>query len=231
MRFSDPAPNAPRPPSDPASPVSSDIGVRTFDEINATIAEITGIPTTNPTVETLYGDYIQQLPTVESIDAFLPSHQMAIAQLALTSCSELVDNNPGYFSGFSFAQTSRTAFGPLSPGLPNATQMNNRRLIIDPLLTAAMNVDQVIAANNLTSQPAETTMSDLLGSDVAQDLDGTLSGDSYDSLITELINTCTPVPAANHLYSGRYGCENRANRQSRLRQRHRRRSDARTIGT
>ena len=93
--FNDPNPPAPAAPTDPAAPVVSDIGFRTFEEINASISAITGIPVTNAAVDGVYDDYIQQLPTVEAIDAFLPSHQMAIAQLVLTSCSELVDTIRG----------------------------------------------------------------------------------------------------------------------------------------
>ena len=193
--FADPPPSPSSPPADPG-PVESDIGVRTFEEINSTIAAITGIPVTNPVVDGVYDDYIQQLPSVEAIDAFLPSHQMAIAQLALTSCSELVETNPGYFAGFDFGQTARTAFGPLAPGTPNATQQANRDLVIEPLLASVMNVDPADSSNNLTSQPGEGEVRDLLGAGAAQDLDVSLGGDAYDSLVTELINTCTPVPPA-----------------------------------
>lgn len=194
--FNDPQPPVPNPPADPTSAVESDIGVRTFEEINSTIAAITGIPTTNPEVNQVYDDYVQQLPTVEAIDAFLPSHQMAVAQLALTSCSELVDNNPGFFAGFNFNQTSRTAFGPLSPGLPSAGQQANRDLIIDVLLTAATNVDQATPTNNLTTQPDEAEMAGLFGAGAAQNLDTGLNVVAYDSLFTKMINTCTPIPPA-----------------------------------
>ena len=131
---------------------------------------------TNGAVNTVYDNYIQQLPTVETIDAFLPSHQMAIAQLALTSCSELVDNNPGFFAPFAFTGAA-SAFD-------NATK---RAQVIDPLLTAVMNVDQGDPTNNLTSQPVETEISDMLGSSATQDLDPGLSGDAYESLITEML--------------------------------------------
>ena len=194
--FNDPQPNPPAPPADPPGAVESDIGMRTFEEVNSTIAAITGIPVTNSAVDAVYDDYIQQLPTVEAIDAFLPSHQMAIAQLALTSCSELVDTNPGFFAGFNFGQSARTAFGPLAPGTPNATQQANRDLVIDPILESVLNVDLANVSNNLTSQPGEGDIRNLLGSAAAQDLDPVLGGDAYDSLISELINTCTPVPPA-----------------------------------
>ncbi len=180
--FSDIVPTVAGDPGDPANPVESDIGMRTFEEINATIAEITGVPVTNAAVDSVYDDYIQQLPTGEAIEAFLPSHQMAIAQLALTSCSELVDNNPGYFDlvNFSFGDTAQNAF---------VTQAQ-RDAIINPLLTAAMNVDQVTPANNLNTQPAESEIADLLSAPgvLSQDLDPALSGDAYSSLITEMLS-------------------------------------------
>jgi len=191
--FTDIQPVVPGDPGNPGSAVESDIGLRTFEEINATIATITGIPVTNATVEAVYDDYFQQLPTVEAIDAFLPSHQMAIAQLAMTSCSELVDNNKPFFTGFDFTETAMTAFGPVFPGLPDATQQANRKMIIDPLMAAAMNVDP---GNNLTSQPDEAEIEGLLGAGGLQDLDIGPTLVAYDSLITKLINTCTPVDPA-----------------------------------
>jgi len=190
--FADTVPTVAADPADPASPVESDIGMRTFEEINVSIAEITGVPVTNAAIVTVYDDYIQQLPTVEAIDAFLPSHQMAIAQLALTSCSELVEDRAGnnipraaYFPGFNFGTGAQSAFD---------TQAE-RDSIINPLLTAAMNVDQITPANNLNSQPAELEVADLLSSPAAQDLDPALSGDSYDSLITEMLSDLDNTPA------------------------------------
>jgi len=181
--FTDIQPVVPGDPGDPGSAVESDIGVRTFEEIHMTISEITGVPVNNGVVEAVYDDYYQQLPTVEAIGAFLPSHQMAIAQLALTSCSELVNGN---------GTTSRTAYFPDFTGFGTGAQsafasQAQRNAIIGPLLTAAMNVDQV-SANNLTSQPANAVISDLLGSPSTQDLDAALAGDSYESLITQMLS-------------------------------------------
>jgi len=198
--YTESRPTVPDDPADPASKVESNIGIRTFEEINATIAAITGVPT----VKSVYTDYFQQLPTVEAIDAFLPSHQMAIAQLALTSCSELlndglVDGKHDFFPGFDFKESAQTAFGPAgppAPGVPGAIQLANRSLVIEPLLTAAMNVDLLDADNNLTSQPLETDIRGLLGAGDPQNLDTGLNVVAYDSLITQLINTCTPVDPA-----------------------------------
>ena len=185
--FPDILATVPADPVDPVAALESDIGVRTFAEINATMASTTGIPVTNTAVESVYQEYLQQLPAVETIDAFLPSHQMAVAQLAMAYCNALVDNNPDFFPGFDFAETAMTAFGPLAPGLPDATHLANRQLIIDPLTTAVLNVDQATPGNNLTSQPDQVEIDGLLGGETAQILEAGL--DPYDSLITKLINT------------------------------------------
>ena len=181
--FTDISPTLPADPADPGSAVSADIGVRTFEEINNTIAEITGVPVTNGAVQSVYNNYIQQLPTVEDISAFLPSHQMAIAQLALTSCSELVDGNgaisrAAYFPAFNFANTAQNAFD---------TQAEVDA-VVEPLLTAAMNIDTVTPANNLDTQPLEAEINGMLGATTPQNLDTGTNVVQYQSLIAEMLS-------------------------------------------
>ena len=147
------------------------------------MSAVTGIPTTNATVSATYNTYRQQLPVVENINTFLGSHQMAIAQLAMSYCSVLVDTDPGYFTGFTFS-TASTAFD--SP--------TKKAAVIDPLLAAIMNIDTLDATNNLLTQPDETEVRDMLGSDITQDLDAALTGDTYDSLV-ECMTRCAVGPA------------------------------------
>lgn len=181
--FNDPVPTPPADPLD-ADPVS-DIGVRTFDEINATIAKITGIPTTNAAVNSVFQQYIQQLPTVETIDAFLASHQMAIAQLALTSCSERVDydsnpsNTPLLFTNVDFTEASGSAFNDVT----------KRGYVIDPIL-------QAVLSSNLDSQPDAIDISDLLGAATPQTLNSGVSTYSYDSLIIKMNTTSSAARTA-----------------------------------
>ena len=163
-----------------------DYGYRTFEEINATMAELTGVNTTNGEVQAVFDNYIQQLPTVESLEGFLPSHQMAIAQLALTYCSELVNDNgtigrDSYFAGFDFNQSAGAAF--------DATGKNQ---ILNPLMQRMLNVDLTSAVNNLATQPNETEMRDLLSSSGLQSLLGDSGpADDFDSLITTMTQ-CLP---------------------------------------
>ncbi len=130
----EPAPLTPAPPPDVPRP--SDIGVKTFDEINASMAAITGVSPNAASVKATYDTVKQQLPTVENIQAFLASHQVAIAQMAISYCSALVDDS-----------TKRTQFwgvDPLNAGTTTAQ-------VVDPL------VDKVMGLN-LQSQPDPTAV-------------------------------------------------------------------------
>jgi len=136
----EPAPLTPPPPAD-SDPVS-DIGVKTFDEINATMATITGVSPNQPAVKATYALVRQQLPAVVDLNAVLASHQVGIAQLAIEYCNALVEDNTlrtDMWGGFNFSAPASTAFdtGP------------ERDQIFVPLLTRAMNT-------SLASQPDES---------------------------------------------------------------------------
>ncbi len=109
--FNEPAPTPlpPPPDGDPAS----EIGLRTFEEISASMADMTGVPTTNANVAATYMRVREQLPTVENIEGFLSSHQVGAAQLAIEYCNELVNDGglrAAYFPGFNFGASAATAF-------------------------------------------------------------------------------------------------------------------------
>jgi hypothetical protein len=75
-------------------PAQPDIGMRTFEQLNQSMAKVTGVPTTNSGVRQTYLQVQQQLPPVPSIEAFLASHQTGVAQLAIKYCSEMVNSTP-----------------------------------------------------------------------------------------------------------------------------------------
>jgi hypothetical protein len=123
-----PVPPLPPPPAD--LPEQADIGLRTFEDINATLSRVTTVPVTNSAVRATYETVKQQLPTVESIEGFLSSHQMGITQLAIEYCNALVDDSArraSYFAGFNFSAPAASAFGAAA-----------RDQIIDPLLLHIM---------------------------------------------------------------------------------------------
>ena len=97
---------------------ASQIGLKTFDEINETFSATTGIDWTDfSNVNDTYVELRQSLPAIEDINTFLSSHQVAIAQLAIAYCDALinVDGNPNptrgqMFPGFRFDDPNTTAF-------------------------------------------------------------------------------------------------------------------------
>ena len=118
--------------TDPPRP--SDIGVRTFDEINATMAAVTGVDPNNTKVKGTYTNIRQSLPAISDIQAFLSSHQTSIAQLGVQYCAALIDDG-----------AARTAYWPGFDFSSNLVSTADRDLLIDPL------IDKVVG--NAASQP------------------------------------------------------------------------------
>jgi hypothetical protein len=131
--YSRPLPPVPPAPPPEDVPDGSVIGVRTFDEISATIAEITGVSQNDAGVRTTYDEVRQSLPAIPSIDAYLSSHQAAIGQLAIEYCHALVENptlRSSMFPGFDFNATPAVAFA-------------NENALFDPLLNRVLGLTQL----------------------------------------------------------------------------------------
>ena len=127
---------------------SSRIGLKTFDEINESMSRMTGVATTNPAVFATYTTVKQQLPTVETIQGFLSSHQMAVTQMAIQYCDTLVSNTglrQEMFPGFDFAAPASSAF-----------DASGKSLITGPLLSR-------FVGSNLASQPSDSEIQTELG--------------------------------------------------------------------
>jgi cytochrome c553 len=121
-------------------PRPSDIGVRTFDQINATMAAITGVSPNNTRVKQTFESVRASLPATPSIEAFLSSHQTAIAQLALVYCSALVDD-----------QNARQDF--FGSSLNNLQLPADRNTIVEPIVTKAI--------GNVQTQPRDEARDEL----------------------------------------------------------------------
>lgn len=122
--------------------LKSAIGLRTFDEINMTMSEITGVSITNAAVVETYALVKQSMPSVESIETFSASQQMGIAQLAIEYCAAVVDDptlRASFFPGLDLSGTVN-----LSAGSPA------RNAIIDALTAKAIGHH---AGPDLDSQP------------------------------------------------------------------------------
>ncbi len=129
---------APLPPASDLDPLS-DIGLRNFEEINATLSEITTVPRNNADVYGTYTIVKQGLPTLDDINTFASAQQMAVTQMAIEYCSALVEDSSlrsAFFPGFNFNATAASAF-----------DTNGRNLVIDSLLVKVLNT-------NVSTQPA-----------------------------------------------------------------------------
>ena len=133
-----PSPGTPPDPTPVDLPEASLIGVRTFDEVNATMATLTGV---DPAVVSGTYDLVRQsLPAVPTMEAVLSSHQIAIAQLSIAYCDALIENTTLRDSTFGSAiwgNTPATLF-------PDA---GNEAILTTPLL------DRLVGATQLTIQP------------------------------------------------------------------------------
>jgi len=119
----------------------SDIGVRTFDGINASLASMTGISPNTPTVKAAYANVRQSLPAVVDINAFLSSHQTSIAQLAITYCAALVNDgaaSASYFPTLNFS----------------GNIVAQKNLLVGPLVARAV-------GTNVSSQPVADATTEL----------------------------------------------------------------------
>ncbi|MES9853773.1 MAG: LamG domain-containing protein [Candidatus Thiodiazotropha sp. L084R] len=127
------------PPGEPADgEPASTVGLRTFDEINATMASLTGVSQALSAVLTTYTTIKEQLPSAENINGFLSSHQVAVSQLAIEYCSAMVDDTAlrsSFFPGFDFNTNAND--------IPTATWQSQ---VVTPLIVNFM-------GENLATQP------------------------------------------------------------------------------
>ncbi len=92
-----------------------DIGVRTFDAVNASLAELTGVPTSSTAVSNVTGKTVGEtfkqvrraLPAVADFSAFQSAHLMAATQLTAAYCDALMQDDTlrtDLFPGFDFSR-------------------------------------------------------------------------------------------------------------------------------
>jgi cytochrome c553 len=133
-------------PPDPSAPLPVDlppesaVGLRTFDELNATFSSITGVPQTNARVTGTYALVKQALPAIEKFGTFGPSQQTAIAQLAMQYCNVMVDDptlRAAFFPGLDGTGTGTAVFGGPTGSSGNA----NRALLINALINKTIGVE------------------------------------------------------------------------------------------
>jgi hypothetical protein len=136
-------------PPMPLGPVVADVGVRTFAQVNSTLAALTGVPTTNLVVSATYESVQQQLPSVPTLEGFSAADQVGTAQLAIQYCNSMV-NTPSLaaqmFPGVTFSPTTFST--------PSGINAVSSALAARVLYNGAPTNVQT----QLTSQPAASTV-------------------------------------------------------------------------
>lgn len=105
-----------------------DVGIRLFDEVNATLSAVTTVPMSAPDVRATYEQVRQALPSSPDIEGFLSSQQMGITQLAIEYCNVLIEDptrRQALFPAFDFDAGVATAFA-------------DRAALLGPLLTRTL---------------------------------------------------------------------------------------------
>jgi hypothetical protein len=100
-------------PDNSVLPPLPDVGIRDFDRINNTLAELTGVDPNDPDVLSTFEEVRQQLPMDPDVRSFVSAMQVGIAKLALEYCNELVDSpalRAAFFPGFNFNRDAVSAF-------------------------------------------------------------------------------------------------------------------------
>jgi hypothetical protein len=126
---------------------SPDIGVRTFDEINASFSALTGVPKSSTAVSQLTGKTVfetfaairRALPAVEDFQGFNSAHHMAATQLAAAYCDALVQdvNLRGNFFPAAFNFSAPVA----------SSSIDWRNHVAAPLVDSAIGAGLVDVAN------------------------------------------------------------------------------------
>jgi hypothetical protein len=140
-----------------------DMGIATFERIFHSMSSVTGIPITNSAVNTVYQSLQQAMPSQPQINAFLPSHQTAMSQLAAAYCTQLV-GTPTAFSAFfagpnfsslssNLTQSSSTYFGNVPYGTTGTGNTTNLASVVTPLVNNIVGpVAYPQAASNMTTE-------------------------------------------------------------------------------
>jgi hypothetical protein len=125
-------------PTLPDLPPAPDVGLKTFDAVNASMSRLTGVPVSSTPVRETFNTIRQQLPSSANIEGFLSSQQMAITQLAIGYCDALVEDTglrTDFFPDVDFNEPAGTAFSGAS-----------RDRVMAPLI-------ETMVGRNLASQP------------------------------------------------------------------------------
>jgi hypothetical protein len=163
-------------------------GIRDFDRINNTLAEITGVDPSDPDILETFEEVRQQLPMDYDVRSFVSAMQVGIAKLALEYCNELVDSpalRSAFFPGFNFNRDAVAAFAAQA----------DRDLISDALYDRGVGAD---LANQPTRAEVAAAVNELIDELILGCTAATCPAERTETVVK---STCTAVlgSAAVHL--------------------------------
>jgi hypothetical protein len=138
-------------PPVPAETTTSDIGIKNFAEINATMSALTGVAPQTSKVSNVYQLVQRQLPSIDNIETFISAQQMGITQLAIGYCDSAIEDNILVSSWFPNVDLTKTPDDVFS--------VSNRAQFITPLIDKLMPLD---VATQPEKNGVMTEISDLI---------------------------------------------------------------------
>lgn len=168
------------------------IGLRTFDEVHASMSAVSGVAMAQPDVRDTFNLVRQQLPINEAADGFVTAHQIGVAQLAIEYCNALVEEEAArldkeFFVGMDFTVNANA----ISDG-------DWQALVITPLVNR-------MVGDNIDTQPAAAAVSAELQSLLLSMADNKPVGDP-DGIADGLARCNGPCPADQSLIATKAAC-------------------------
>ncbi len=166
---------------------TTDLGWRTFDEISASFAAVTGVSSANSGVIPTLANVRQQLPVVEGFSAFLASHQTAAVQLATAYCSVLSRDST----------LRESAFPGINAAINGApTSIAWGSLVVDPLVQRAFDADLWSSVDPNFSDAVSDELELLITNNAGSRKPG-LMNNSTDTRCSPLTNSCRNAEIIN----------------------------------
>jgi hypothetical protein len=136
-------------PPAPTTTPQPDFGIATFARFNQSLSRITGVPTSDSVVSSLYNVSQQSMPAGPLVAAFVPSQQSAFSQLAHAYCGEMLANaqwRDAFFGG--------TALDASLPTVASAyfNSSANRSVVINALISNAVGSAMPAAATAVQNE-------------------------------------------------------------------------------
>lgn len=163
-----------------AESTTSDIGIKNFAEINATMSALTGIGAQTSKVNSVYQLVQRQLPSIDNIETFISAQQMGITQLAIGYCDSAIEDNTLVNTWFPNVDLTKTPDDVFS--------LSNRMQFITPLIDKLMPL-------NLATQPSKDAIETEISSLITRlsTCDGTCDSDRSKTIAKA---SCTAILAS-----------------------------------